>query len=296
MTFEIRNSAARSFAATAICVLSAASGLLGQGTLADYQRARGLQARAGNLVVNTPGAITWIGDSDRFWYPRLPNCIGWIHRELQDFDQAVQYDQQGLEVGREHHVLEAEANSLINLGIDFDHTGKSEETLSRFHEAESIFERDAWFRWRYNIRLQAGACEHWLAQGDPDRAGEYARRLLEVATTYQARKYIAVAHKLMAETALARGDLATAEAELKIAVEGLGEHPAPLVAWRVFAALGRMYSKSGNATSARDAFNRSAAVIKRIAAGIDDERLRATFLNASPVSEVLSFAETNSNQ
>src|SRR5437588_138991 len=100
----------------------------------------------------------------------------------------------------------------------------------------------------------------------------------------------------MAENARARGDLATAEAGLQIAVEGLREYPAPLVAWRVFAALGRMCSKSGNAISARDAFIRSAAVIERIAAGIDDERLRATFLNAHPVSEVLSFAETNSNQ
>ena len=44
--------------------------LLAQGTLADYQRAQGLQAKARNLVVNTPGAITWIGDSDKFWYPR----------------------------------------------------------------------------------------------------------------------------------------------------------------------------------------------------------------------------------
>ncbi len=234
-------------------------------------------------------------NGDRFWYPRLPNCIGWIHRELQDFEHALQYDQQGLEVGREHHVLEAEANSLINLGIDFDHTGKSAETLSRFHEAESIFERDAWFRWRYNIRLQAGACEHWLAQGDLDRADEYARRLLEVATRYQARKYVAVAHKLMGETAIARGDLATAEAELKIAVESLRQHPAPLVAWKAYATLGGMYSKSGNAAAAREAFTRSAAVIKRIASGIDDERLRETFLNAPTVSEVLRFAETNSN-
>src|SRR6266581_3404956 len=226
-------------------------------------------------------------NGDRFWYPRLPNCIGWIHRELQDFEHALQYDQQGLEVGREHHVLEAEANSLINLGIDFDHTGKSAETLSRFQEAESIFERDAWFRWRYNIRLQAGACEHWLAQGDLDRADEYARRLLEVATRYQARKYVAVAHKLMGETAIARGDLAKAEAELKIAVESLRQHPAPLVAWKAYATLGGMYSKSGNAAAAREAFTRSAAVIKRIASGIDDERLRETFLNAPTVSEVL---------
>jgi hypothetical protein len=90
--------------------------------------------------------------------------------------------------------------------------------------------------------------------------------------------------------------LATAEAELQIAVEGLREHPAPLVAWKAYATLGRMYSKSGNAASARDAFTRSAAVIKWITACIDDERLRTTFLDAPLVSEVLSFAEANSNQ
>jgi len=55
---------------SAICVLSVVPVLLAQGTLEDYQRAQGLQAKARNLVVNTPGAITWIGDSDHFWYPR----------------------------------------------------------------------------------------------------------------------------------------------------------------------------------------------------------------------------------
>src|SRR6266508_5556291 len=54
-------------------------------------------------------------NGDLFWYPRMPNCIGWIHRELQDFEGALKHDQQGLEVGHQHHVLEAEANSLINL-------------------------------------------------------------------------------------------------------------------------------------------------------------------------------------
>ncbi|MBA3321230.1 MAG: AAA family ATPase, partial [Pyrinomonadaceae bacterium] len=52
---------------------------------------------------------------DQFWSPRMPNCIGWIYRELQDFDRALEYNQQGLEVGREAQVLEAQANSLINL-------------------------------------------------------------------------------------------------------------------------------------------------------------------------------------
>ena len=235
-------------------------------------------------------------NGDRFWYPRLPNCMGWIHRELQDFEHAVQYDQQGLEVGREHHVLEAEANSLINLGIDFDHTGKSEETLLRFHEAESIFERDAWFRWRYNIRLQAGTCEHWLAQGDLAQAREYANRLLDVATHYEARKYMAVAHKLLAEITMACDDRAEAEAELNIALEVLREYPAPLVAWKTHAALGRLRSQLGDTSSAREAFSHAAAIVKSIADNTDDDTLRQTFLNSAAVKEVLDGAEESADR
>src|ERR1700693_5721976 len=41
-----------------------------QGTLADYQRGQGLQAKARGLLVNAPGAPNWIGESDRFWYYR----------------------------------------------------------------------------------------------------------------------------------------------------------------------------------------------------------------------------------
>ena len=230
-------------------------------------------------------------NGDRFWYPRLPNCIGWIHRELQDFNHALQYDQQGLQVGREHHVLEAEANSLINLGIDYDHTGQSNETLSTFREAESIFERDAWFRWRYNIRLQAGTCEHWLTRRDLDQANEYAGKLLDIATHYQARKYIAVAHKLIAEIAIARGDSSTAEKELHAALDLLGQHTAPLVAWKTYAVLGRLHSSHGDKSSASDAFARAGAIINSIAANTSDEALRQEFLNSTAVREVLDSVE-----
>ena len=51
------------FAALAPCVW-------GQGTLADYQRAHALQVKGRDLVVNTPGAVTWIGSTDSFWYSR----------------------------------------------------------------------------------------------------------------------------------------------------------------------------------------------------------------------------------
>jgi dienelactone hydrolase len=43
---------------------------LAQGTLADYQRGQGLQAKARSLAINVPSAVTWIGDSDHLWYSK----------------------------------------------------------------------------------------------------------------------------------------------------------------------------------------------------------------------------------
>src|SRR5277367_4441289 len=53
-----------------VAVLCTAPALVGQGTLADYERAQGLQSKARDLLVNAPGAMTWIGETDHFWYPR----------------------------------------------------------------------------------------------------------------------------------------------------------------------------------------------------------------------------------
>ena len=69
---------------------------------------RGNQGRISeSLAVLNQAATMAQRNGDAFWWPRLPNCLGWIYRELQDFDRAADYDQQGLDIGREHAVLEA---------------------------------------------------------------------------------------------------------------------------------------------------------------------------------------------
>src|SRR4029077_8251318 len=76
--------------------------------------------------------------------------------------------------------------------------GLGPETLAVFGEVDGIFARDAWFRWRYNIRHQAAQCEYWLAAGDLDRAAKYNQNLMDAATNYRVGKYMAVAHMLAA--------------------------------------------------------------------------------------------------
>ena len=225
-------------------------------------------------------------NGDLFWHPRMPNCIGWIHRELQDFEGAFKHDQEGLEIGHQHHVNEAEANSLINLGIDYSHSGDFAETTSAFHRVREIFDRDAWFRWRYNIRLHAAMAEHALRQKDTAKAREITDRLLETATKFEVHKYIAVAHKLFAEIALAEGDPAKAESEFRRALDEFQKYPVPVVEWRIHAALGRLRF-SEDQKEAREAFGRAAQIVKDIAASVNDVELRENFLRSPAVDEIL---------
>jgi serine/threonine protein kinase/tetratricopeptide (TPR) repeat protein len=231
-------------------------------------------------------------NGDRFWFPRMPNCIGWMHRELQDFEGALKHDQEGLRVGRHYHVLEAEANSLINLAIDHTYEGKAEETISAFRETREIFKRDAWFRWRYNIRLEAATAWHWLRQGNLEKAAEFAQRLLDTANQHEVHKYIAEAHRLKAQIAVAASDPPTAEAEFAAALDELDRYPAPLVAWRTYADLGRLQSKHGDPMAAQSAFTRAAEIVKTCAANVTDDNLRAIFLNSTAVREVMAGTNT----
>lgn len=252
---------------------------------------RGNLGRMSEGIATLEEAIQMAGrNGDRFWFPRMPNCIGWMHRELQDFDGAFKHDREGLRVARQYHVLEAEANSLINLGIDHTNEGKTEETISAFRETHEIFERDAWFRWRYNIRLEAATAWHWLRQGDAKQAGEFAQRLLDTATEHEVHKYIAEAHRLKAQIAIALGDSAAAEQEFTAALEEMNRYPAPLVEWKTYAALGRLESTRGNHPAALSAFTRAAEIVKACAASVTDDDLRATFLNSTAVGEVLTGA------
>jgi tetratricopeptide (TPR) repeat protein len=225
-------------------------------------------------------------NGDLFWHPRMPNCIGWIHRELQNFEGAFKYDLEGLEIGHQHHVNEAEANSLINLGIDYSHSGDTAETVSAFHKVREIFERDAWFRWRYNIRLHAAMAEHALREGDTKKAREITAVLLETATKYEVHKYMAVAHKLLAEIALAEGDRPRAESEFGVALRELQKHPVPVVTWKIYAEVARLRSAGGDSAGAHDMFGRAREIVDWIAANVKDAALREGFLASEAVREV----------
>jgi len=219
---------------------------------------------------------------------KIPNCLGWLHRELQDFESMLQYDREALEVSRKHRILEAEANALINLVQDYTCIGESERAAKLIGEVEAIRNHDAWHAWRFfDIRLQAATAEYCLSQGQLEQAARHARLLLANSNRQRTPKYITVAHKTLAEIALAAGDYATAEAELGAAFVQMETHPAPLVAWKCLAILGRLRLRMGDGEAARQAFAKGASIAEDIASTIADQRLRAVFLDSPAVRALL---------
>ena len=229
-------------------------------------------------------------NGDHFWPVRYPNCVGWIHRELQDINRAVAEDTLGANMTRDSELHEVLAHSLINLSYDHVQRGTREQARSALKGAEAARHQDDWMAWRHNIRLQAGQAEFWLAEKDLEQAEKYARELFEVAARYSSRKYIATAHKLLGEIAEERGRLEEAEKEFKTAIDILAEYPAVLVAWKIHAAMGRLHVRQGRGEAGRTEFDCAAKIISEIAANVDDPALRQTFLTSEPVREVLDNA------
>jgi tetratricopeptide (TPR) repeat protein len=219
-------------------------------------------------------------NGDLFWSSRVPNAFGWIHRELQDFQAALDFDRQGAEAARRLGVVEAEVNSLINMGVDHLDAGDRQGMSSVMDSVESILWREPWFRWRFEIRFHAARAEQTLSK----REGLV---LLEKAARSRARKYMIAAHTILAQIAMAEGDPATAEAQLSSALTLLGEFPAPLVAWKTYSTLGRLHAQLGNRDAARAAFEQASSIITYIANHISDERLCATFLTSPSVQDAI---------
>jgi len=220
-------------------------------------------------------------NGNSFWLSKTPNCLGWIHRELQDHEGALAHDLNGAEMARSTGVIEAEVNSVINLVIGHFQAGDRQQADLSAQTAESILAKDAFFRWRFEMRYRAARAEQSLSRTE-------ALALLEKSTNHGARKYMAEARRLLARIALAEGDLAAAEAQLDAAIQILRDFPAPLAAWKTHLAMGRLQAQLGRQEAARAAFAEAASTIRYIAGNIADQDLRQVFLSSPAVREAVA--------
>lgn len=227
-------------------------------------------------------------NGERFWLSRLPNCLGWLHRELHDLETAVRLDAESARQGREFGVAEAEANAQVNLGHDYLVLGEPVRAFEHLQEAKQLYGQDVWFRWRYNLRLQAELASYWITRGDLKAAGSHAAAGLQGAEATRSRKYIAWAHKLLGDIAALEERVEEGQRHYATALGVLQRHSCPTIEWKILKAAAELAKRQQNDSARAEFLGHARAVVQSLAGAIQDDKLRQGFLAAKPVRDLSS--------
>jgi DNA-binding SARP family transcriptional activator len=220
---------------------------------------------------------------DRFWRARLLNTIGWVHRELFDWQQAIQFDEASLALARigEPRLTEAEGNALANLATDYLLLGDYDQVQRYLAEGLTPSENEPFMRWRYHTRMIVIKGRLALEQGDIPGALVAADEALAMARDTQARKNIARSCRLRGEALLALGEAERARSALRHSLSIGVNLNSPALIWPCHLVLARLETGENNLDVAQVHYADAAEIIQKIASHLTDPNLHQRFV-ASP--------------
>ena len=222
-------------------------------------------------------------NNERFWLPRLPNTRGWLFREMQDFDQAIRLNTEGVDMAAEMGFSEGTANSHIQLAGVYSTLGDVERASAHLIQAKPLLDKDQWFRWSYTCRYEAEVARCRLLERNVKVAKSHALALLKLAKSTRKTKHIALGHKLLGDIERVEGREERAGPEYRRALRVLSQRPIPTAEWPVLQAYAAHLREVGEANKARDALKRASSIAAGLAETIRDPRLRSGFLSSEAV-------------
>ncbi|MGC1374593.1 MAG: tetratricopeptide repeat protein [Anaerolineales bacterium] len=202
--------------------------------------------------------------------------LGSIADELGEHETAVEYHTRSLSVAREMGERDGMGQALIALGMAFYHLGQHKTALENSQQALSIVQETK------NKRFQSPAFTlqgHAFRElGDLERAADAYRQALALALGLP-DFYAKPAQTGLARIALARGNLAEAQASLEEILHYLETASLSTqdeIFW-IYLTCYRILQTSAD-SRARATLQVAYNLLQEIAARIDDETLRASFL------------------
>lgn len=235
-----------------------------------------------------------IGDS--LFRARALNTFGWIYAELQDYERAIEFNRQSIEVGTEIPAPdpEVESNARLNLADNLIALGRYNEAEEHLKWVEKIYRNptpaERFMLWRYSQHMLHSYGELWLARGDADRALKYADECYEASTGTESAKNVVKALRLKGQALAAMGKLDDAEGALTEAVEIAREVANPPQLWKTLVAMGDLRRGQGREEEAKTTYSEALAEIDRIASTLSDENLRRTFVESEFVAGIREAA------
>jgi tetratricopeptide (TPR) repeat protein len=220
---------------------------------------------------------------DRYLLAQVFNMRGWIHRELCDFENGLKFDQEGVEISQLWGKPSPEISARLNVCLDLLHLGDPVQSLGLLNKIEEQINSGAFgfHKWRWQQRLlhARGLC--LLALNEPAKALALAEEGLPLAERSVNRKYAALNHELRGKALaiLGRVDQAIGITETAISLADAIQYQPTRWASRI--QLAELYRQNGREQEAKKTSSEAGYIIKTIADALEDETLRAIFLNGA---------------
>ena len=204
-------------------------------------------------------------------------------REVEDYHGAHQ-------LGREAAALAQRVGGswrpwiLAGLALDSAALGQADEARGYLAEAHEEMARTE-ARASFVQELTHAEGRVALAHGDASGARAAGERLLDILAGSGTLHWQAIAYLLLADAAWQAGDEEAGDLYRAAEREAVRNGRQPTL-WRSLAGWAEVASHVGDTEGARAAALRAKDVVERIAAGVADERLRATFLQSARVQRL----------
>jgi class 3 adenylate cyclase/tetratricopeptide (TPR) repeat protein len=269
---------------TLASVPTAWAGCVALGGAGDYDRALDVAREAISVSERTQAFPDFRA--------RALNTTGWILGEIEDHEQALEWNTRGWEAALEIGAAdpEFENNALLNMGDNLAALGDLDRAEERYRQVERIVQNpapaDRWMMWRYSQHLFHSLGELHLMRGDPVTALAYADRCLEGASETEAVKNVVKAKRLRGQALAALGEVDRAGAELNAALVAARQIGNPPQLWKTLAAIAGLSRTLKEDPT--DAEREAEDVLGRMADRLSDDRARATLLNSERVRAVRS--------
>lgn len=228
---------------------------------------------------------------EKLYKCRILNTLGWVHGELYNLEAAIRYNREGVETSYTIGDPEMIRNAEINLGDDYLLLGELEQAQHYLEKVYRATQRrgkwgEEWMKWRYSQHLYHSLGELWLIKGDAVQALEFAEECLKLAEPTLSRKNLVKGWRLKGQALLAQRQGEAAEEALSRALTVAQEIGNPPQLWKTYQALGALYEWQADLEHARATYRSAIEVVEGVAARLQNQELRRTFLLARPVQEL----------
>jgi tetratricopeptide (TPR) repeat protein len=223
---------------------------------------------------------------------RALNTVGWILAELQDHESAIEWDRRSEETALEINSPdpEIESNARLNMGDSLRALGRGEEAEKYYAMVEQVVRnatpRERFAIWLYSQHLFHSFGELWLERGNFEKALAYAEECIQLAESTNRPKNVVKGRRLRGQVLLAHGEIDEADQEIEMALaiaRGIGNPPQ---IWKTLVVLGDLRKAQERSKEAFEVYGEALTIIDRVAADLDDEKLRDTFLSSPHIQAI----------